>query len=244
MKKSLIYLVWSSVFATTAMAATSTQNSAAQTVTLPNSAFSLQRGETHSLSLNGWHHVNKIIIQADGTYRDGVFEVVVNGDTKGTVYVPGVDPSYIVTVEETAESLEFRQVSGNTINIRDVKVIETGTVVNLSLSTHGGLPIGAGNTSAGLANQAIALADQLEPLVSPYDFMTYLFPIKKTAARSYSVASARGQVSDKSRQALLALKAQIIFANPFWDQCFQGENTFELAVGFVTIAEQIDSLLN
>jgi hypothetical protein len=39
-----------------------------------------------------------LIVQAQGISSDSVIEVMVNGQVKGTIYAPGRDPSYVVTI--------------------------------------------------------------------------------------------------------------------------------------------------
>jgi hypothetical protein len=53
-----------------------------------------------------------------------MFDVVVNGDVKGTVYVPGRDPSYFVTIEDSADSIELVSRGGTTIISRILVVAE------------------------------------------------------------------------------------------------------------------------
>lgn len=67
-------------------------------------------------------YIKKIIISAEGVYRDATFDVVVNGDIKGTIYVPDRDPAYFVTIEDSASSIEFVSRSGSA-RINDIKVV-------------------------------------------------------------------------------------------------------------------------
>ena len=53
-----------------------------------------------------------------------MFDVVVNGDVKGTIYVPGRDPSYIVTVGDYTDSIEFISRNGTSIISRILVVAE------------------------------------------------------------------------------------------------------------------------
>lgn len=77
--------------------------------------FTLERGTTQQVKLNGARNIKKIIVSAEGIRQDAMFDVVVNGDIKGTIYVPGSDPSYFVTVNEYADSIEFVSRNGNAI---------------------------------------------------------------------------------------------------------------------------------
>lgn len=67
----------------------------------------LEPGTTRSISIRSPRYVKKLIVTAEGVRNDAKFEVMVNGDVKGTIYVPGRDPSYIVTVEDYTSSIEL-----------------------------------------------------------------------------------------------------------------------------------------
>lgn len=77
--------------------------------------FTLYSGTSQQVRLNGNKFIKKLIISAEGIRSDAMFDVVVNGDVKGTVYVPGRDPSYFVTIEDSADSIEFVSRNGTAI---------------------------------------------------------------------------------------------------------------------------------
>lgn len=87
-------------------------------------SFTLQAGTTEQVRLNGGKYIKKLIISAEGLRSDAMFDVVVNGDVKGTVYVPGRDPSYFVTVEDFADSIEFVSRNGTAIISKILVVAE------------------------------------------------------------------------------------------------------------------------
>ena len=86
--------------------------------------FTLNAGTTEQVRLRGEKYIKKLIISAEGIRSDAMFDVVVNGDVKGTVYVPGRDPSYFVTVEDYSDSIEFVSRNGNAIISRVLVVAE------------------------------------------------------------------------------------------------------------------------
>lgn len=86
--------------------------------------FTLVGGTTEQVRLNGSRYIKKLIISAEGIRSDAMFDVVVNGDVKGTVYVPGRDPSYFVTIEDEADSIEFVSRNGNAIISRILVITE------------------------------------------------------------------------------------------------------------------------
>ncbi len=86
--------------------------------------ITLYSGTTQQVRLNGERYIKKLIISSEGIRNDAMFDVVVNGDVKGTIYVPGRDPSYFVTVEDYADSIEFVSRNGNAIISRILVVSE------------------------------------------------------------------------------------------------------------------------
>lgn len=80
-----------------------------------NRSITLYSGSTVQVPLIGGRYIKKLIISAEGVRHDAMFNVMVNGDVKGTIYVPGRDPSYIVTVEDYADSIELISTSGTSL---------------------------------------------------------------------------------------------------------------------------------
>ena len=67
----------------------------------------LENGTARTIRLPRRQFVKNLIISAEGIRRNALFEVVINGKVKGTIHVPGVDPTYFVTVQEETASIEF-----------------------------------------------------------------------------------------------------------------------------------------
>ncbi|AUN99015.1 hypothetical protein DOM21_05870 [Bacteriovorax stolpii] len=88
------------------------------------SSITLYSGTTQQVRLNSGRYIKKLIISAEGIRNDAMFDVVVNGDVKGTIYVPGRDPSYFVTVEDYADSIELVSRGGNALVSRILVVAE------------------------------------------------------------------------------------------------------------------------
>lgn len=89
-----------------------------------NRPFTLNAGTTEQVRLRGEKYIKKLIISAEGIRSDAMFDIVINGDVKGTVYVPGRDPSYFVTVEDYSDSIEFVSRNGSAIISRILVVAE------------------------------------------------------------------------------------------------------------------------
>lgn len=87
-------------------------------------SFRLEAGTTQQVNLRDHQYIKKIIISAEGLRSDAMFDVVVNGDVKGTVYVPGRDPSYFVTIEDSASSIEFVSRNGTAVISRVLVITE------------------------------------------------------------------------------------------------------------------------
>lgn len=221
-----------------------------ETVTLTTSSFNLSDGETKSVYLDARRQIKKLIIQAEGVRNDGTFEVLVNGDVKGTVYVPGRDPSYIVTVAETASSVQFRHRSGATVLIREVKAVQSNRIVNdpcrrdTCWDDDSDLSWEARNQAAKIAARAIELVDALDSYTNYKDYGDYLLPIKKSAGVAYAKANARGSMSSKTRTALRNLQYQIEYAAEYIDDTFERSKAFDLAVELLNLKEQIDRALD
>lgn len=85
----------------------------------------LHSGTTEILRLSSSRHIKKLIVSAEGANSsDAIFDVVVNGDIKGTIYVPGRDPSYFVTVEDFADSIVFVSRNGTALITKVIVISE------------------------------------------------------------------------------------------------------------------------
>jgi hypothetical protein len=100
------------------------QENPARTTDALRHSIRLESGTTEQIRLNGNQYIKKLIISAEGLRSDAMFDVVVNGDVKGTVFVPGRDPSYFVTVEDSADSIELVSRGGTAIISRILVVAE------------------------------------------------------------------------------------------------------------------------
>lgn len=85
------------------------------------SNLTLQDGEYKILYLPSLMYVSKIYISVEGIGSDAYFDVMVNGDIKGTIYAPGRDPLYIINVADTTNTINLRSMYG-AANIVSIKV--------------------------------------------------------------------------------------------------------------------------
>ncbi len=95
--------------------------------TLPGKTFelisnlSLVEGEYKILYLPSKMFVKKLYVSVEGISSDAFFDIMVNGDIKGTIYAPGRDPLYIINVSETTNVINLRSMFGSAY-ISSIKV--------------------------------------------------------------------------------------------------------------------------
>jgi len=85
------------------------------------SNLTLEAGEYKILYLPSSMYVSKIYISVEGIRSDAYFDVMVNGDIKGTIYAPGHDPLYIINVADTTNTINLRSMFG-AAHIQSIKV--------------------------------------------------------------------------------------------------------------------------
>lgn len=205
-------------------------------------SFSIAPAEIKRISLSHPRYIKNIIVQAEGIRNDSIIEVIVNGQIKGTIYAPGRDPSYVVTIGESARTIEFRHIEGGSMRILNV----VGTVSEWYGSPrdpHGGFS-GSKEEVAGLASLTLEQIEALKTLVSVDEESTYLFPIKKNAGLVYVMSTAHGNLSRKTIHQLMALQDQIDFAKPFLEKLMQREEAFDAVVNLLSIRERIQDMLD
>ena len=235
------------VFACVASSNTQAFTDSTETIKLNIAPFYLSPGETRTVQLgNDWHHVQKIYIQANGAHsQDATFQVIANGDVKGTIYVPGRDPSYVVTIASVADSIQLQHVSGGTAHVRSITVVRSCRSVRATPpgEFYSDDYLSARNEASRLARRAITIVDKLQPFASHSEFGWYLLPIKKSAAIAYAAAEARGPISATVHVSLRQLKAQIEYAIPYIDETFERSGVFELAIELKSLGDRLDMLL-
>ncbi len=115
------------------------------TVAVSSYAFNINEGATETVKLCRPLRLHKLFIQAEGYYNDAYAQVIVNGNVKGTLYVPGRDPSYVVTVEEDTTSIQIQSIRGN------VKISNITAVI--SEANGGGYPSPGPGPNPGFPNR-------------------------------------------------------------------------------------------
>lgn len=196
--------------------------------------FRLEDHRTVSVSLEHPAYVESVRIAAEGIRYAGMFEVWANGKIKGSIYVPGEDPCYIVTIREVISSLEFRSLSNSDIRVRSV-VIENNSGVILNGGSLG--------DAVSLAQKTIELVNAVKPSANLEDLSNILMPIRKAAAHLYAAASVSSPYDTKTHSALVNLLVTINAASHYLDESLETDTNFELATGLLQVKEQLDNML-
>lgn len=203
--------------------------------------FLVQPGETKDIKLLQPRRIRKIVVSAQAQSSDSMVEVVVNGKVKGTIFAPGVDPSYTVTVEDVTSAIEFKHVSGGALEVLRIQATTSQwTAPDWTLVT----PDQTGVMVRDLAATAIEVYENMKLFTSPAEDLRYLLPIKLAAGQVFIMTNAHGPVSEKAGTELRKLAIEIDKSRPFLNDLMKRPETFEDAVNMLTIYESINDLLN
>jgi hypothetical protein len=196
---------------------------------------------TQSMPLPGRYYIKNLVIQAQAGSSDSTIEVMVNGQVKGTIEAPGRDPSYVVTIDDSARSIEFRHRSGGAMNI----MVVVGTISRPGVPVyHGGRYSVTCDDIINLSSSALEQIENLRAFATPQDDQTYLSPIKTDAGLVYVMCTAHGDISKETITQLQALADQIKVADPYLNQLMLLDAAFDNVVQLLTVKETILSLLN
>lgn len=205
--------------------------------------FSVGNSETKTLWLSNTRFIKNITVQAEGIYSDSMVEVMVNGEIKGTIYAPGRDPSYIVTIGESASSIQFRYRSGGNMRIRDVQAVVSTWSGKAPRRDHGGSSR-SNEDGQDLANRALMAVETIGHYSTLEEEKMYFMPIKKKAAQVIIMSGARGTFSRKTIEALIALENQIDFSKGYLEVMMEQDGLFDAAVELLSIRESINDLVD
>jgi hypothetical protein len=203
--------------------------------------FVVGLSETQSINLNHSRYIRNIVVQAEGVYHDSMIEVMVNGEVKGTIYAPGRDPSYVVTIGETTSSIQFRHKSGDRMRI--LSVVATMSTWSGRVPRGGGISSMDGEVKH-LAQRTLMALDAIRRYATLEEEQTYLIPIRKKAGQVLIMSTGRGDLSRKTANALEVLQSQIEFSKDYIHLLMEQDGLFEEAVELLSISERIDDLLN
>lgn len=223
------------------------------TITLSEWSFTVSEGATESVNLCRPMHVHKLYVQAEGTYSDAYAQVLVNGVVKGTLYVPGRDPSYVVTVEDDTSSIQVQSLRG-TLRISNI----TAVVSEASGGYYPPMPSPGPNPGYGhgrpfpdsahsqmgaISSRVIWLVNNLEGYTNYQTYGTYLLPIRKAAAEALAIAEARGDTSMSARAYYEKLLQTMDDAAPYISNAFEVDYAMNLAIELMSKREYIRRIL-
>lgn len=199
----------------------------------------LSSNESFKLDFDSYFYVEKIIVSGEGIGKDSMIEVLVDNKVKGTIYFPGRDPDYIVTIREVTKSLEFRHLNGAKAKISGIKVFRSES----------GYESGGGNLLGkfylmNFSKQFIEYSRILEEKIPTKDFERNILPSKIAAGNLFAVASARGDVSLKSMEKYQALYFTMTLSIPYIDTLLSHAATFDLALKYLSLYEEIKDRLD
>lgn len=205
-----------------------------------NSAIIINPAQQQIISTGRFYYIDHLIINAEGIVSDSTVEIIVNGVVKGTIYAPGRDPEYVVTVREVTNHVEIRYKSGSKMRISSLIIFRSED--GYEPGSFGHLPVGK-EIATYIASSVIDLSRKLELIIPTSDFEKHILPVKIVAGQLYAVASAHGDISLKTMDKLLALNFAISLSVNYIEELLKIGKTFELAVKYLEIKEQIkDSL--
>lgn len=215
-----------------------------ETITLGES-FTVSDAQTKSIKLDNVRYVKNLFIQAEGVAKDSQVEVFVNGELKGSIYAPGRDPSYYITVNESARSIEFRHRAGATMRIIDIKATVSGRKGAVVADNDNVQFKGTSDKQIiNLAREAQQVVDRLQDHCNPVDYAMYFYPIKKAAGLVSVYAAAYGNLSTQTLAQTRSLADQIKFAAPHLSLMASYHEGFDLVVRLLTVQAKIDDLTN
>ncbi len=209
------------------------------TVLVTDRSFQVNAGSEVSVALPKKYFLHQLFIFAESANsRDSFGEVSVNGDVKGSLYLPGHDPRYVVTVADAAETIEFVGLE----NVMKIQKIEA--LVSEIDTTPEPLPGEYHSQMGRYSARILKMVDHLSGYTDYYDFGVYLLPIRKHAARALAVAEAHGDASAGARSYYLALLSVLDNSQPYFDKMLEIANVYEAIIEIMTQRENIRGLLD
>lgn len=201
----------------------------------------ISANQSQFISTGRNYYINHLIINAEGVARDSMIEVIVNGVVKGTIYAPGRDPEYVVTVREVTGRIELRYKSGASMRILSLTIYRSED--GYEPGTIGHSPLGKAAV-AQVAMNVINLTRKFESVLSTKDFEAYILPVKIVAGQLYAISSAHGDSSMKTMEKFQALHFSMGLAIGFIDELLRSSKTFDMAVNYLELREKIKEMMD
>lgn len=167
-------------------------------------------------------------------------EVLADGELVWSGLIPAYDPTFRAAIRARVSSIELR-VKGGSAYVNWAKVyFQAG-----SGSQRGNPPefIGELTDAAELARELIGLLAQLEPTLGFDSVRAHLLPLKKAAARVFSVsASSGGMRRIDVYRAVYGLEQVFQSQEPYFQGLLESRVQFEAAMGIMTVRERYRAL--
>jgi hypothetical protein len=202
--------------------------------------ITLSPEQNYVINLDKSYFIDHIVVSVEGIVKDTMIEVLIDGKVKGTIYAPGSDPQYVVTIREVNSRIKLRYLSGAKAKVWSVKIYRSESGFD-SVSTW---PLVSKSEASNFATKVILISKNLESLISTQEFNTYLLPTKIAAGQLQAIANAHGDSSMKTMEKFQALYLTMSFATPYIDGLLKKTQTFDLAVQFIEKKEQIKDMLD
>jgi hypothetical protein len=186
--------------------------------------------------------IRKVFVQATGVGSEAMAEVIVGGDIKGTIHVPGQDPNYVVTVEARGSSIEIRGIKGNMRVEQIHAVLEDCSGEAPHLGERHSYRWIRGEASK-LSSEALRDFDVIEKFASAEDQKAHVLPLKKLAAKAYASSLARGDLSAKVQKELRKLYDGLRAEEAFLEKLYEIDDLFEVLVDLKRIEGRLEDIL-
>lgn len=210
-------------------------NANAETIDLLKRKMIVSEGETRSIVLPENVFVQKILIQAQSAnFKDSYGEVIVNGDIKGTLYLPGADPHYVVTVAEYAQTLEFTAIQ-NSMLIRSIKAVVV-TTSSASVRVH--------EDMGELSQLILSLHEELGDKVGFEQYGEYILPVIIKASNAIVFANTHGDLGQEALSSFFKLSYAMKKATPFYNELLERDQDRQLIIEILSLKERIRMILD
>lgn len=210
-----------------------------ETITIMDTTRIVNHGETASIQVPGRPFIHKLLIQAEGAGRNDAYaEVMVNGDIKGTLYLPGRDPHYVVTVAETSGSIEISMVqgAGRFLSIKAV-------VSNSDEDTWKPIPDHYKSRIGRISSEIIQITNYLDRFTSFPDYQTHLLPLRRASALALAYAESRGDLSQTARPFYEAVVDVLDSSEDYFQRSLEVPQMQDGVIRLMTLREKLKVLL-
>lgn len=187
--------------------------------------------------LGGWRHVEKLKIKIKNGYEK------IKIKANGVDYWPTCSAyDCEVPVHATLARLEIMNLGASDV------IFAAGECVRSALAYGGGYLVGGGGI---FGSAPIAIVRDVERIVEQLDYyvplekqIQFTRPIKIAAGMAEAMTLGRGEYSMKTTDALVALVAQIDYAQAFVEETFKTDATFYLTVDLLASLHALADMLD